>query len=154
MNSQTHEQQHAGKTALFVLIKNALLQCVRAQAATESQLSSPIQPILSILFCILPYWKQKKMFLQKRGSLISSLQATYSHKLHSITLNGCLVRIRSRSQPYNYLRQPLSKACTHAWLLALPTLQHLIQFSKFEKWEGYTSLLPLNVRLMCWLAGA
>jgi hypothetical protein len=75
--------------------------------------------------------------------------------LHSITLNGCLVRIRSRSQPYNHLRKPLSKACAHAWLLALPALQHLIQFQnlKFES-ERVAPLSPLNACLMCWLAGA
>ena len=80
---------------------------------------------LYFLLCssYLPYCKMKEdLFLQNRAPrALPSISPTLIN-LHSITLNGCLVRIRSISQPYNHLRQ----------------------FSNFEKQEGCVSLLPLN----------
>jgi hypothetical protein len=58
-------------------------------------------------------------------------------------MNGCLVRIGSRSQPYNHLRQLLTKACSKAWLLALPALHSLNTLTSNSKFES-ERVVPLS----------
>jgi hypothetical protein len=64
-------------------------------------------PNHSIIFCLFFFINEnKRRFFYKRGILNCFPPSTPTLlNLHSIALNECLVRIRSRSQPYNHLRQ-------------------------------------------------
>jgi hypothetical protein len=153
MNSQTHGQQHAGKTTLFVLIKNVWLQCVQARNVTKSWISSPIS-ILSLLSNLLTL-DTKEDFFYKEGLLEclppSSPTLINYNELHWM---GHLIWIGVRSPCYHRLKVSLIATCWKTWFGSSTLQSFNYIFKIWKNWEGYASLLPLNVHLMCWLAGA
>jgi hypothetical protein len=142
MNSQTHEQQYVGKTALFVLIKNAWLECVRARTATESQLS---------LLCLTTLFSDQlptdtKDLFTKWVSLSSSL---HPHQLSLITMNY-IEWLSSPNKIYISTLQPLKTVSNHKLCTcmdfgssALQTFNTLNSNLKFES-ERATPLLSIE----------
>jgi hypothetical protein len=116
--------------------------CNRVSALLSISLSSSL--LLSDSIRLTPTDTKRSFY--KRGLLeLFPPSSPTLINLHSITLNGCLVRIGSRSQPYNHLRQPLSKpAHMHGFWLYQP-YNYLIQFSnlKFES-ERVAPLLSIE----------
>jgi hypothetical protein len=74
----------------------------------NNRVSAPsLLPNLSILFCLFFFLTEnKRRYFYKRGLLERFPPSSPALiNLHSFTLSGCLVRIKSRSQAYNHLRK-------------------------------------------------